>query len=287
MFSQSWCAPNSTWDYGWSSSASGTHVKLTYLYDTIINSNNCNKILYDETNCGIGWTAANSQYLYTYQQNGILFIKRNFVNQFDTLFYFTGTIGSKWRRNPGPNVNCSLSYAEIIDTGRIVIQGKTIKWHEIFYENHYIDFQSSTIIESGIDTIFERIGMKNGLNFILGNHCTTESDMLRLRCFSDIDISTTFLDETCNYCGTDVGIAESTKNETLKIFPIPVESILTIGNEEIHSDKSYILILNSIGQTIQKLSYQKNIDVSMFTTGFYFLKIVSGNRTLYTKFLKL
>lgn len=285
LFSQNWCLANSVWEYGWSGPNDGTHAKLTYLYDTIIAGNNCNKIFYKETTCGIGWTAESFQSIYTYQQNGVLFIKSFSGNQFDTLFYFDGLIGSKWRRSPNLSNDCSMSYMEITDTGRTVLQGKSIKWSQVYYENHY-PIQFTSIMESGTDTIFERFGMKNNLNYILGTHCTNEPIMLRLRCFSDANLNVTFLNEACNYCGTDVGIIEIKKNNFLKVFPNPVETTLNITDMVNELDKAYIIISNSIGQTIQIIPYAKAIDVSMLSPGCYLLKIIFNNKTLYSKFLK-
>ncbi len=83
-----------------------------------------------------------------------------------------------------------------------------------------------------------------------------------------------------------VGINENAVlDRTLIIYPNPVSSMLNIldGPEVEHSK---IEIINSLGQIVIRLYYQKEIDVSHLSVGMYGLRIVSENKTSLAKFIK-
>ncbi len=278
--------PNTTWHYGWSGPQDGSHTELSYLYDTLIAGNNCNKIYFDDVVCSIGWAAESTGRLYTYTQNGVTYIKRFSGNQFDTLFCFNAPIGTKWRRSPTVSTDCSLSYMEVTDSGHVVLQGKNIKWQQVYYETHYPIFPTGSAIDSGSDTLFERIGSKTNCSLIMGTHCTSDPSPAKLRCFSDAQLNLTFSAETCNYCGTSVGLREQEGKERLKIYPNPASSIINVLGEQSDPENSFVSISNTIGQTVMNLLYHKTIDISSLAPGYYILTIHKDGEMLHAKFLK-
>ena len=85
-----------------------------------------------------------------------------------------------------------------------------------------------------------------------------------------------------------VGINELVSNENqIKIYPNPVSNKLQIETEQNEFENSEIEITNTLGQTVLKLHYSNEIDVSKITQGFYQLKISTRNKKLYySKFIK-
>ena len=80
-------------------------------------------------------------------------------------------------------------------------------------------------------------------------------------------------------------VGESTN---LFIYPNPAINIISLNVSDIvNYQNAAIAIQNSLGQTIKKLSFTKNIDVSDLLAGCYFLQITLVNAKSYkTKFIK-
>jgi hypothetical protein len=84
-----------------------------------------------------------------------------------------------------------------------------------------------------------------------------------------------------------VGIKEYFFNNQISIYPNPVLTTLFISAPQIETENSEIEIINSLGQSVLKLQYQKEIDVSQLSGGCYVFKIVNPNKQqLISKFTK-
>ena len=86
---------------------------------------------------------------------------------------------------------------------------------------------------------------------------------------------------------TGINNIENFKN-TVKIFPNPTTNILNIETEQ---EVKTITIYNSLGATVFSLFNRvkervTSLDVSMFTTGIYFLEVKTGNDIIRKKFVK-
>ncbi|MCW8897561.1 MAG: PKD domain-containing protein [Flavobacteriales bacterium] len=94
---------------------------------------------------------------------------------------------------------------------------------------------------------------------------------------------------TNSYCDSvtytsTIGINEQNAS-SLSIFPNPVNDILTIENVAFNIDE--IIILDITGKTIKTVLPTNNkINVSALADGVYFIKIISNNQQLTTKFIK-
>ena len=74
---------------------------------------------------------------------------------------------------------------------------------------------------------------------------------------------------------------------SLKIYPNPVSNTLYLSNEKYFEEEVQIEIVNCLGQTVLKLSYKNEVDISGFSSGCYTLKITTSNKQLYhSKFIK-
>jgi hypothetical protein len=83
------------------------------------------------------------------------------------------------------------------------------------------------------------------------------------------------------------GINENSKaNAVIKIYPNPVSNNLFISSEY-SKDGTEIEIINTFGQTVMRLKYRNEIDVSDIPPGSYFLKLYyDQNQSLHSKFIK-
>lgn len=71
------------------------------------------------------------------------------------------------------------------------------------------------------------------------------------------------------------------------IGPNPTSGLLYILNNDYFETESRILIMNLLGQSLEELKFRKEIDVSSYPTGFYYLKIISQDKSIHlTKFIK-
>ena len=82
-----------------------------------------------------------------------------------------------------------------------------------------------------------------------------------------------------------VGVTNLTNNnETFKIYPNPASTILNI--DIANADQSKISIMNYLGQTNFTTTNQKQIDITNFTSGLYFITIEFGHKIFTQKFIK-
>lgn len=65
----------------------------------------------------------------------------------------------------------------------------------------------------------------------------------------------------------------SFSNEDIRIYPNPVSTSLSISADQYFEAGSQIEIVNYLGQTVFKSKFKKDIDVSEFSNGVYFLRI--------------
>lgn len=289
--SQNWCTTGSTWHYALPQPGDG-YVKYSYLYDTIVGTQNCNKIKVEANGHGMGGFVINStNYIYTYSQSGIVFKNNGTLNSpvYDTLYYFNGPIGAKWRcqlTEIGGGPSCTNSYIEITDIGSTVIQGQSLNWRKIFYKNYYFYGQVQQWIESGTDTIFERIGTRHQMEFISGGHCADATDItpLTFRCFSDYQINLQMSAVTCDF---------TTGFEKIKL----IEKYLEVNNpaaDFIHvkinngsdNNSKRIVLIDQFGNKvidIHQSGNEINLNAKNIANGLYILQVFIGNEMLSRK----
>jgi hypothetical protein len=84
-----------------------------------------------------------------------------------------------------------------------------------------------------------------------------------------------------------VGIEEYSNSHSIKIYPNPVSNTLYIESEKYFEAGTEIEITNTLGQIVLKTSFKNEIDVSSFSNGCYFLKIINADKQqLQTRFIK-
>ena len=289
--SQSWCTSGSTWYYAIPQPGDG-YAKYTYLYDTLVGSQMCNKIKIESVGHGMGGFVINySGYIYTYSQNGIVFKNNGTLNApvYDTLYNFTGAIGTKWRcqmNGIGGGSSCSQSYIEITDAGTIVIQGQTLNWRKIFYKNYYFQGQVQQWIESGTDTLFERIGTRHQMEFVTGNYCADATDVtpMPFRCFSDYQISIQSSSLACDYV---TGVYSLNKKKEQITFNNPATDVVFIKSDS-NQAIQYVELSDQLGKKVKHVvSSEKEIQVNVqdLPSGIYFLRLKLENEFISKKLI--
>lgn len=84
----------------------------------------------------------------------------------------------------------------------------------------------------------------------------------------------------------NIGINEIINSNTFKIYPNPVSNTLYISSEQYLEAGTEIEITNCLGQTVLKLPYRSEIDVSSLAEGCYAIKIGSNSLLYHSKFIK-
>lgn len=285
---QSWCTLGSTWHYSTISPSNG-YTKYTYLYDTLVGANLCNKIKYEVQGVGMAGPFDYSDYIYTYEQNGIVFKNNGTLStpHYDTLYNFTGTVGTKWRTNPTGGQACSQSYIEITGSGSINIQGQTLNYRTINYTNFYYLFPQMSIPLTGSDTIFERIGTRHGMEFITGYNCADMTDVgpVGFRCFSDNQINLQMSSVACDY----VTKIENNQMNSIKLeLNNPASDFVHINIKDKVGNNTRIVLTDQFGKKISEyLLIENEIDISTqnITSGLYLLQFYIGTELITRKLL--
>lgn len=286
---QNWCTPNSTWYYALPQPGDG-YAKYTYLYDTLLGSQMCNKIKTEYNGHGMGGFVINySSYIYTYYQNGVVFKNNGTINAplYDTLYCFNGAIGTKWRcqlTGIGGGSSCANSYIEITDIGTTVIQGQTLNWRKIFYKNFYFYGQVQQWMESGTDTIFERIGTRHNMEFITGNYCADATDItpMSFRCFADNQINLNFSGVACDYV---TGIKNNITESEQVTFNNPASDVVIL---KLASSKlvQQVELYDQFGKKVKDVlctEKEIRIDVQDLASGIYILQVKYRTETVNRK----
>lgn len=286
MKSQSWCPPGAIWYYGLPQ-PNTAYSKYTYMYDTIVGTDVCQKLATETHGYGMGGNPINYYgAIYTKFQNGIVFKNNGTLTspQYDTLYYFNGSIGAIWRCQlsdfTGQTLSCSQSYIEITDTGTTVIQGQSLKWRKIFYKNYYNNAQYSV---SGNDTIFERMGTRHNMEFISGGYCGDITDIgpNEFRCYSDVNMSVQLSNVACDYT---TGVKE---NNWLKeiIISNPVDEILTGSFFAGNYNLKLIDVTGKIIYVMVSDNKDFTVNVQNFPSGIYYLQIQNSKSVVSKKIL--
>lgn len=112
--------------------------------------------------------------------------------------------------------------------------------------------------------------------------------------FSLTGLFTSVTSKTCNAVGSKTivvkpcaGITEIENKINITIYPNPVSYTIFILTKQSEFENSEIEISNTLGQTVLKLPFKNEIDVSKLSQGFYNLKIITQNKQIYnSKFVK-
>jgi hypothetical protein len=75
-----------------------------------------------------------------------------------------------------------------------------------------------------------------------------------------------------------VGIKEYSLSNQISIYPNPTSNTLYISGEQYFEVGTQIEIINTLGETILKIPFRNEIDVSQLSNGVYNLQLISKNQ---------
>ncbi len=92
----------------------------------------------------------------------------------------------------------------------------------------------------------------------------------------------------CDVIGCVDLIKERNNEKNVFAYPNPATNVISLNSESISNyQNSTIIIQNTLGQTVKKISFTKNVDISDLAEGCYFLQILlPSGETYKTKFIK-
>lgn len=154
-FAQQWNPKTAYWIYGAHFFESYGDLRVSYLKDTIVDGHNCQLLKKDM----IDYWCVPKVYSYrllgkevTYYASGVTYILNN--NHFDTLYYFNGKIGDRYKITDRLKWQpADKAYAQIADTGSIIVNAQKLKWQAVDYF-----FERNSQHYTLRDTIIEKIG---------------------------------------------------------------------------------------------------------------------------------
>lgn len=91
-----------------------------------------------------------------------------------------------------------------------------------------------------------------------------------------------YIEQICNI----VGVEEINKIEDIKIYPNPTNSIINITDVSNEIQNATIKIENNLGQVVFTSNYTKQINLSHFSSGIYFLTVQDNSNKKTVKIIK-
>jgi hypothetical protein len=283
---QIWCPSGATWYYGFQGSLCDGYLKFEYVNDTVINTVNC-KVIKSRLNqkCG-GWqnyyeTEIGSYFMYSdtdkvyYYDHGQFYVLYDFsVNTGDTL-YVKGITRDWWG-------NCDSIAQLIVDsTGIMNVNSEALR----FYSVHTISgsaFGWDCRIVEKIGPLYNYQATQNNYFFsvkqdVCGLLADEQGEGASFRCYYDDNFPTISLTQySCDYT------LATSENEfqSVYLYPNPASTTLTIDLKDHYTDNYCYQIFSVTGNLIvneKSNSSRQSIDLSLFPSGIYFLKINSGD----------
>lgn len=171
--------------------------------------------------------------------------------------------------------------------------------NQVFYDPKFIDPDGDSLSYSLVNCSVSSYYLPNGVTLSQTGVLSFSKDSIGNYAFSyKIEEWRKDSGGNYNYTGTSffdfvmdinssIGINEVNNANKMHIYPNPVLNTLHIESEQYFGAGSAIEITNALGQTVLKLPYNNEIDVSNISNGCYFLKIIrSNNETFHSKFIK-
>lgn len=300
VHAQMWCPTGAEWSYSYYDNypSQNGYLVLKYTNDSVINSKTYHKINSTFYGYNVAYgsgTVTLSQGYYLLHQNSKLISLYNGYTPDDTLFNFNANIGDKWLRVRYFNnsfCDAQRQVVTVLDTGSVVIN--TIKLNKLV-----LSYVRGTWVggptTSYTDTVYEKIGsVKNHLipwtceTATMAIHASGSHPIGTFRCYKD-NVFPSYQHAGAPSCYTisSTNISELRKKNLATAFPNPTSSVLHLKSEQNKFDNSEIEIINTLGQTVLKLTYKNEIDVSNLPKGCYFLRVKNSDaEKFHSKFIK-
>jgi hypothetical protein len=208
---QQWNPKTAYWIYGADFMASYGDLRVSFLKDTLVDGHDCQVLKKDM----IEYSYYDKTYSYrligkevTYYASGVTYILND--NHFDTLYYFDGKIGDRYKVTDRLKWHPTDSgYAMIADTGSVIINTQKLKWQAIDYYLKTGNRQSTLR-----DTILEKMGATKYyfLPWDVINGGLDANEGGQLKCFNDSYFGNYTLRNSTG-CSFDLSLVVSKKYE--------------------------------------------------------------------------
>lgn len=286
-FAQTWPMPGAHWEY--CRGGVGLDFRIfEYTRDTLINSVNYQVI--EQVNVSL---SPNPGAVYTRYSNDTVY--RYVNNQDYPLFIFnaqTGDLYTTFRTDYSVFADSScrsilpvkIYHADTATYGSLQLK----EWDlaDTLFDDIYTGYSPGSTWR-----VVERIGMINDFPFTLNiwsptGGCNFPADVGRgfvLQFYSD-----SLYSYTAPYNGCDVGVAESSVQGKIDLFPNPANDLLTVKYTLPEGMKTgSLLIFDITGKEIKRVDLESssavlNLDVNTLSNGLYFWRIESNGQTLYS-----
>jgi hypothetical protein len=273
---QSWFPEGATWHYGRAEGFPPLFVGYTQLQvagDTLLGQEMSKKL---ERRSRL-WLAGTSQVsggapsvgFVVNESNGLVRIWVPHQQAYDTLYDMRALPGERWQLPPlpAPIICDSTSYAQVVDTGHVSINGVSLRWLAV--DHHFLLNGAEYTVWA--DTVIERMGLN--LSYLtphgICNAALDEGGEGLLRCYSDAQINyNRFEPWSCEFVLASPD--RTGTNARLTIWPNP-------GRDALHLEIAGRPVLSAelrdaLGRTVLErmsiLSYNP-IDVSSLAPGTY------------------
>jgi hypothetical protein len=202
---------------------------------------------------------------------GVVFIYVPTTELFDTLFNFNAVPGDRWSYVPMPSpIACTDdSWVEVVDTGRTMVDGLSLRWLAIDNHNVLEDFEYVVP-----DTIVERLGPKN--SFLLPHEqCNTAVSpgvIGGLLCYEDADIE--YIRPGIVDCTLGMAVSNLSNDDGPGVFPNPgdqaFELILKAGTRgmiTVHDARGSLVLGPVLGY------HGTRLNATSWPTGLYTVRL--------------
>lgn len=284
-FSQNWCPQGAVWTYNFYSMSGFGYEKVAYEKDTLLNFQPCKKLNVERIvpiyPFGTGFPptgidTVNLPSIYTYSQSDTVFFY--YKQSFHPTYFFNAQIGDTLQVVNFLGFNaCDTIIQQVVDsTGTMQINNETLR----FYVAKHINFTSQFLHPESI-TVIEKIGAVD--NHILPHFtCVTDDDEHTLRCYKDDNFNLYQINSStdCNFIYTSVSDISGRGNLSVKVFPNPSTSKLSIRSLQYNIDAISFLNLHGQYQNVELIFKNKKeyqFDMRELSTGIYLLKVEMGN----------
>jgi len=95
--------------------------------------------------------------------------------------------------------------------------------------------------------------------------------------------SSALITQTVNAC---IGINELRAQQGISLYPNPASNILNISSKEFIDPNDYVEIKNTLGQAVFRSEFKKELDISTFPNGCYYIQVQTKDQQYNSKFIK-